>query len=120
MMLEDWGYETLSAASGVDAIDRAAQANWEFNAIIADHRLGSGITGNAAATEIARRGGRSYPTVLITGDTAQERLEEISASGFAMLHKPVDADDLLRTLKSSLGGMAALHRMRHDEEQSRK
>ena len=103
MMLEDWGYEMLGAASGEEAIDRAAQANWEFDAIIADHRLGPGMSGNAAATEIARRGGRCYPTLLITGDTAHERLAEISASGFAMLHKPVEAAELLRTLKSSLG-----------------
>jgi PAS domain S-box-containing protein len=115
MMLEDWGYLTLSAATGEEALDRAARANWEFDAIIADHRLGSGITGNAAATEIARRGGRCYPTVVVTGDTAQERLAEISASGFAMLHKPVEADDLLRTLKSSLGGAAGHHPTRRDE-----
>ncbi|MCW2286726.1 hypothetical protein M2323_004495 [Rhodoblastus acidophilus] len=27
-MLEDWGHETLSAATGEVALDRAAQANW--------------------------------------------------------------------------------------------
>ena len=104
MMLEDWGLETLGAASGEEALECAARANWEFDAIIADHRLGSGLTGNAAATEIARRAGRFYPTVVITGDTAQERLAEISGSGFVMLHKPVGADDLRRTLESLLGG----------------
>ena len=101
-MLEDWGYETLSAASGEEALDRAAQAKWEFDAIVADHRLGSGLTGNAAATEIARRAGRSFPTMLVTGDTAKERLTEVSSSGFAVLHKPVEADDLRRTLASLL------------------
>jgi len=106
MMLESWGYETLSAANGEEALECAAQANWRFDAIIADHRLGSGMSGNAAATEIARRAGRSFPTVLVTGDTAKERLAEISASGFIMLHKPVEADDLLRTVQSLLGAMA--------------
>ena len=104
IMLADWGYETLSAASGEEALDRAAQENWGFDAIIADHRLGLGLTGNAAATEIARRAGRSYPTMLVTGDTAEERLTEVSSSGFALLHKPVDADDLRRTLASLLRG----------------
>ena len=104
IMLEDWGYETLSAASGEEALDRAAQVKWEFDAIIADHRLGPGVTGNAAATEIARRAGRIYPTMLVTGDTAEERLTEVSASGFALLHKPVDAEDLRRTLASLLRG----------------
>jgi PAS domain S-box-containing protein len=104
MMLKDWGYETLSAASGEEALERAAQANWRFDAIIADHRLGSGMTGNATATEIARRAGRSYPTVMVTGDTAKERLAEISASGFITLHKPVEADDLLHIVQSLLEG----------------
>ena len=102
IMLKDWGYETLSAASGEEALDRAAQAKWEFDGIIADHRLGPGLTGNAAAKEIARRAGRTYPTLLVTGDTAEERLTEVSSSGFAMLHKPVEADNLRRTLASLL------------------
>ena len=104
IMLEHWGYATLSAATGEEALDRAAQAKWEFDAIVADHRLGPGLTGNAAALEIARRAGRSYPTMLVTGDTAEERLTEVSSSGFALLHKPVDADDLRRTLASLLRG----------------
>ena len=102
IMLKDWGYETLSAASGEEAIDRAAQAKWEFDGIIADHRLGPGLTGNTAAKEIARRAGRSYPTMLVTGDTAEDRLTEVSSQGFAMLHKPIEADDLRRTLASLL------------------
>jgi PAS domain S-box-containing protein len=104
IMLKDWGYETLSAASGEEALDCAAQAKWEFDAIIADHRLGPGLTGNVAAEEIARRAGRSFPTMLVTGDTAEERLTEVSSCGFAILHKPVEADDLRRTLAALLRG----------------
>ena len=104
IMLDDWGYETLSAASGEEALDLAAQEKWRFDAIIADHRLGPGLTGNAAAEEIARRAGRAFPTMLVTGDTAEERLTEVFSSGFALLHKPVEADDLRRTLASLLRG----------------
>jgi CheY-like chemotaxis protein/two-component sensor histidine kinase len=98
ILLKDWGYETLSSASGEEALDCAALVKWEFDAVIADHRLGPGLTGNAAAKEIARRAGRTFPTLLITGDTAEEQLAQISSSGFAMLHKPVDVDELRRTL----------------------
>ena len=102
IMLNDWGYETLSAASGEEALETADRAQWGIDAILADHRLGHGLTGNAAAGEIARRAGRSFPTMLITGDTAEERLTEVSASGFALMHKPVQADDLRRKLASLL------------------
>ena len=52
------------------------------------------------------RGGpdASFPTMLVTGDTAEERLTEVSSSGFALLHKPVEADELRRTLASLLRG----------------
>ena len=49
IMLAEWGYDTLSAASGEEALDLAAQENWQFDAIIADHRLGPGLSGNATA-----------------------------------------------------------------------
>ena len=94
IMLEDWGYETFSAASGEEAIERAADFNWRLDAILADHRLGPGLTGSETATRIARQAGRAIPTMVVTGDTAKERIADIHASGFAMLHKPVAAEDL--------------------------
>jgi DNA-binding response OmpR family regulator len=102
IMLKDWGYETLGAASGEEALELAISEDWRLDAIIADHRLGCGLTGDAAATEIARRAGRSFPTMLITGDTDRRRLVEATAGGFMMLHKPVEADDLRRVLGSLL------------------
>ena len=102
LMLSQWGYEALGAASGEEALDRGALENWRIDAIIADHRLGPGLTGAGAATEIARRAGRSVPTMLVTGDTAPERLAEVSGSGFVLLHKPVSADDLRRNLADLL------------------
>lgn len=101
-MLCDWGYETLSTASGEEALDRAALENWRIDAIIADHRLGPGLTGVAAVMEIARRAGRSIPTMIVTGDTAADRLTEVSSSGFALLHKPVDPNELRRALAAAL------------------
>jgi two-component system, sensor histidine kinase and response regulator len=107
MMLNDWGYTTFAAATGEEAIRRAAQEKWLLDAIIADHRLGPGLTGAGAAAEIARRAGRDIPTMIVTGDTAKERITEIHASGFAMLHKPVEAADLRRRLAQILRAPAA-------------
>jgi hypothetical protein len=66
--------------------------------VIADHRLGSGLKGVAAAKEIVWRAGHAFPTLVLSGDTAKERIAEIAASGFEMLHKPVGSDDLRRAL----------------------
>ena len=108
IMLNDWGYETLCAAEAEQALNLAAKENWHFDAILADHRLGSGLTGTDAAAEIGRRVGRAFPTLVITGDTAAERLTEVHTSGFAILHKPVDADELRRALASLLRGGGAM------------
>jgi CheY-like chemotaxis protein len=108
MMLNDWGYTTFGAATGEEAIRRAAQEKWLLDAIVADHRLGPGLTGAEAAAEIARCAGRDFPTLIVTGDTARERITEIHASGFAMLHKPVEAAELRRRLAQGLAqGMRA-------------
>jgi CheY-like chemotaxis protein len=65
--------------------------------------LGPGLNGVETAQEIHRRAGRAIPTLLLTGDTAKERIAEIEASGFVTLHKPVDGDELRRHLARRLG-----------------
>ena len=101
-MLREWGYDTIAAVSGEDALESAAQHNWSFDALIADHRLGAGLTGVATAKEIERCVGRVVPTVILTGDTEKERIAEIAATGFGMLHKPIAADSLRRKLANLL------------------
>ncbi len=65
------------------------------------------MNGLDAAKEMQRRGGRTFPTLILTGDTAKDRISEISASGFELLHKPVDADQLRRQLAQLIGSHAA-------------
>jgi len=103
-LLECMGYEVLGAETGEKALELAERENWRFDAILADYRLGAGLTGTAAAAEISRRAGRAIPTVILTGDTAIEPIREVSSSGFTMLHKPTDPDELLETLASLLSG----------------
>jgi DNA-binding response OmpR family regulator len=76
----------------------ATAANWRIDMVVADYRLGAGLSGVATAREIAGRAGHAFPTLVLTGDTAKDRIAEIAASGFEMLHKPVNADVLRRKL----------------------
>jgi PAS domain S-box-containing protein len=103
-LLEEWGCGSLSAASGEEALELAAAERWRFDAIIADYRLGGALTGIAAAKEIERQAGRTIPTIVLTGDTAIERISEMDNSGYVVLHKPVDAENLRRELERGLGG----------------
>ncbi len=97
-IVREWGCGTLSAASGEEALALASGNDWRFDAVVSDYRLGAGLNGVEAAREIARRSGRAFPTLILTGDTGKERIAEIAASGFELLHKPVNADELRRKL----------------------
>ena len=97
-VVQDWGFDTIGAATGEEALERAAEVGWRFDGVVADHRLGAGLTGLDTAAEISRRAGRAYPTLILTGDTAADRIGEIETSGYAIMHKPIDADALRRKL----------------------
>ncbi|WP_374593490.1 ATP-binding protein [Aquabacterium sp.] len=72
------------------------------DALLVDFRLPGGVTGPRAIEQISERLGRPLPAVLITGDTAPERLREATASGLLLLHKPLEPDTLLRALNRCL------------------
>lgn len=102
MMLRNWGYEVTIARTGEEAVEVAAKQPGRFDAIVADHRLGPGLTGTAAASVIARQAKRRIPTLILTGDTGKERIAEVLRSGYRMLHKPVSAEELQRELALAL------------------
>ncbi len=61
-----------------------------------DYRLPNGTSGLDAVTIVHQRW--PVPAILMTGDTAPERLTEAKRSGYRLLHKPINPDDLRRTL----------------------
>ncbi len=62
--------------------------------LIVDHRLGKGETGIQLVHAVHDAVHKSVPALLITGDTAAERLQEASRSGYTLLHKPVSPAQL--------------------------
>ena len=72
--------------------------------VLADYRLRehrTGVQAIEAVREVLRLdGGPEVGALIITGDTAPERLREAHASGLQLLHKPVPAEQLHATLLS--------------------
>jgi|GEM_PF-2423472 len=57
----------------------------------------------SAFDELADRSlDRSIPGVIVTGDTASERMREASRAGFAFLHKPAAPAELVRVVADLL------------------
>lgn len=88
-VLERWGCETVLAESADEAIAALNSRDDTPSIIVADYRLRDNQTGLTAITAIRDALGREIPALLISGDTAPERLREVAASGLRLLHKPV-------------------------------
>jgi signal transduction histidine kinase len=100
LLLSEWGLAIQAVASLEEAavlLEHLAQAP---DLLLTDYRLPGGAFGTAAVELVHRRW--PVPTIVITGDTAPERLAEAQRSGCRLLHKPVDPGVLRRTLLECL------------------
>ena len=101
VVVEGWGYEVVIASSEAEAMERLAERDRPPDIIIADYRLRAGRTGLEAIRHIrAHYGNRPIPSIVITGDTAPERLREAEASGYRLLHKPVSPNQLQAVMET--------------------
>ena len=76
--------------------------------MISDYRLEGGATGIEALRSIEAQVGAPILSVVLTGDTAPERIAEVQASGYCILHKPIRTQEL-RALLDEVSGLAAGH-----------
>ncbi|MGE5477234.1 MAG: NahK/ErcS family hybrid sensor histidine kinase/response regulator [Bacteroidales bacterium] len=102
LVLQDWGYRVLAAASEAEAMEKLAALHTPPSIILADYRLREGRTGAEAVAHIRDHYAAAIPSIIITGDTAPERLREAEASGFAILHKPIQPPQLREALREKL------------------
>jgi CheY-like chemotaxis protein len=97
-LLTDWGCIALVSADPDDAIATVERHGGSVDFVIADYRLRQGQDGIGCLRRLRARYG-DVPALLVSGDTAQDRLAEAAASGFPMLHKPVSPERLQRKIQ---------------------
>jgi signal transduction histidine kinase/CheY-like chemotaxis protein len=88
-LLEGWGHETVIVGSGDEAIRQLSICEQRPDLIICDYRLRDGENGIAVIERLRSEYNEAIPAMLITGDTAPDRLAEAKASSLLLLHKPV-------------------------------
>jgi signal transduction histidine kinase len=101
-LLRGWGCEVVTAASGEAALTSLAGHDRRPDLIISDYQLAGKGTGFDAIERLRGTLGGSIPALLISGDTAPERLRESRASGHLLLHKPIAPAALRATLNHLL------------------
>jgi signal transduction histidine kinase len=95
-LLRNWGCECEAAESIEEALDLARKNAPDL--LISDYRLREQGSGIEAINALRVLLGNALPALLITGDTAPDRLREAQASGIPLLHKPVSPGQLYRRL----------------------
>jgi two-component system, sensor histidine kinase len=93
-LLQSWGYTVITAGSYTEMLEHIATHPAVPNLIVCDYRLRDGETGSTVIERLRNEYNEEIPGILITGDTAPDRLREAQASGYLLLHKPVLNDEL--------------------------
>jgi len=101
MLLEHLGCRVSACGDYAEAEQLLERQPSGVDLIIADFRLRNNESGIDAVRRLRLRLG-DVPVLLLTGDTAPERLKEAQSSGLSLLHKPVSRDRLTRTMLAAL------------------
>ncbi|WP_293376515.1 hybrid sensor histidine kinase/response regulator [Phenylobacterium sp.] len=86
-LLASWGHRTVPASSGAAAL--AALAGAAPDLIVCDYSLRGGETGLETIARLQAAFGVRIPAILVTGETAPDRLRAAEAGGYPLLHKPL-------------------------------
>jgi signal transduction histidine kinase/ActR/RegA family two-component response regulator len=99
-LLQAMGWQTHEAAD-LDEAWQQLQGHDAINALIVDYRLAGEQTGPWVLQQLRDQGWRQ-PAVLLTGDTAPERLQELASLQLPVLHKPVDGPSLVAAVMQAV------------------
>jgi PAS domain S-box-containing protein len=102
-LLKRWGCKVSTAASLEEAQETLAASALPPELLIVDYRLHDQASGLDAATALQTVLGCRVPVLVITGDTAPDRLREAQASGYPLLHKPVQPAKLRSMMRHLIG-----------------
>lgn len=105
LILQDAGYEVLSAASGQAALNLFEES--DVDVVLTDYNM-TGMDGLALLKELVSRE-PSVIVVMITAFGSVDSVKEALRSGaYDYLEKPVDQETLLRTVSEALSGLRQL------------
>ena len=105
MMLKRWGLRVDAVSSTEELAAKLPRLRRRPHAVLTDYRLPGGGTGRKVVELVRSRW--DVPGIIITGDTAPERLREAMSIGCRLLHKPIEPSELMGALGEAMHGDAA-------------
>jgi two-component system, sensor histidine kinase len=102
-LLEGWGCEVRTAeglAEALQCVGTQDARRFEPDMVLTDYRLREGITGGQVIAALRSELGSQLPAIVITGDTAPDRIREAASLDATLLHKPLNIAALERAMLS--------------------
>jgi signal transduction histidine kinase/ActR/RegA family two-component response regulator len=100
-LLSSWGHRIVPASSGAAALAALADSA-PPDLIVCDYSLRGGETGLETIARLQSAFGIRIPAILVTGETAPEKLRAAEAGGYPLLHKPLSPARLRAAVTSQL------------------
>ncbi|MFT4116649.1 MAG: response regulator [Bradyrhizobium sp.] len=88
-LLSGWGHHVVTAGSCAEMHDHASDFTSTPDLIISDYRLRDDEEGITTIERLRSEFNSDIPAILMTGDTAPDRIRQATASDCFLLHKPV-------------------------------
>lgn len=88
-LIGSWGHRVLPFEAEQEAISYLSNHDFIPDMIITDFRLREKRTGIEAINAVNAYYNKNIPAIIITGDTARDRILQAKKSGNALLHKPI-------------------------------
>ena len=89
-LFRSWGYHLLVAGTDDEALAGVIDGDIPPDLIVSDYHLPSGKTSIDIIEGLRSAFSAKIPAFLVSGDTSPELLRQARASGYHLLHKPVD------------------------------
>lgn len=102
-IMEDWKCTSVTANSLDSARSKIRDGAFAPQIILSDYRLGEGVNGIDAIETIRADLNQAIPAVLMSGDTDPALVKSIRDQRYFLIHKPVKAMHLRKTMRNLLG-----------------
>lgn len=100
MMIQSWQCTPLIASSQLEALTLIHQHDDSIDLIISDLRLRNNENGVDLIKAMREELNHDVPAIVLTGDTAVERIELAQAANVVLMHKPIEAEALREQIAS--------------------
>jgi signal transduction histidine kinase/ActR/RegA family two-component response regulator len=110
-LLEGWGCDVIATSTPEEAEAGLTTDAGPPDMLIVDYRLRQHASGIETIKHLHELAGNRIPALVITGDTAPDRLREAQESGYPLLHKPVKPAQLRAVMRQLVPRIQAPQRV---------